>query len=78
MVEGKEIPSFEEALRQVKAALPNLPEEVAERIARNWSRREPQTMEEVERGRRWEEKNRLEAAASWAEELRKEEENKGG
>lgn len=36
--------------------------EAAEQFARNWSKREAQTMEEVERGRRWEQKGREELA----------------
>lgn len=38
------------------------PDDVTDTIVNNWTRSEQQTLEEIEEGRKWEEKNRLEAS----------------
>jgi|GEM_PF-5490423 len=49
--------------------IPGLDPETAQALADRWNKTTPQTMEEVQAGRKWEEEQRLRSAEHWASEL---------
>jgi hypothetical protein len=59
-----------EVLRKYFVDTLGLTPEEAEPMIKNWSRTEPQSMEEVRAGVQWERENRLASSEKWASQLK--------